>query len=547
LALDFPAHRRMNPGSQSAFTLIELVVTLLILTMLTTVALRSSSGLQDQARYEQTRERLQMIREAILGDPRKTVNGQAVVSGFVADMGRLPNNIHELLGQGYCNNDQTKTTEAACGASWVYLPSYNTFYCTVPGNYTSADCTTAGGHWYTYPGNLGVGWRGPYLQTSQNPNHTDAFTDGWGREGVDDPLTLTFDERQSYGWDYFDLSALTGVSEDHGNLIVQSFGANRKWDNAIPAAENYDNDFPPNQFVFNATRSYPDPLVKMGEWHVNISQGVTATFSKTAFMPPLNRCSLPGYQNRSACEQAGGIWLWGCGKDDNNNTDNNYNSKNACLSDSNYSWRSCSNSSYVNKADCEANNALWFGNGRGCPDINSTTKAAITTKAECGASWKSCSNATDTTRTDCETNGALWFGEYCSNSTDTIRTDCESHGAVWHSDEGYGCNPYKATATKITCESTWIDYSRSLCMRIYYRSNQVISTVTGDAVAVEDGTNSSVTFKFPSNQQLITAGDARVGIYYKHGTQCSKRFYPDGHQLIPVVFYANSALPIIAW
>ena len=126
---------------QGGLTLLELVVTLLILGMLTTVAIQSTGGLQNQARFEQTQNRLQTIREAILGDPRKTVNGQAVASGFVADMGRLPNDLRELLdGTG--------------------LPAY------------AIDPLTG----------LGYGWRGPYLLSSQNPADPDAFTDGWGRE-----------------------------------------------------------------------------------------------------------------------------------------------------------------------------------------------------------------------------------------------------------------------------------------------------------------------------------------------------------------------------
>jgi prepilin-type N-terminal cleavage/methylation domain-containing protein len=42
----------MNATRQRGLTLLELTVTLLILAILTTVALKSTSGLQDQARYE---------------------------------------------------------------------------------------------------------------------------------------------------------------------------------------------------------------------------------------------------------------------------------------------------------------------------------------------------------------------------------------------------------------------------------------------------------------------------------------------------------------
>lgn len=179
---------------QSGLTLLELTVTLLILAMLSTVALQSTGGLQDQARFEQTQNRLHMIREAILGDPRKTVNGRAVVSGFVADMGRLPNDLRELLdGTG--------------------LPVY------------AIDPLTG----------LGYGWRGPYLPSSQNPAHPDAFTDGWGREaqGYCSDLnytnqldcttgggTWTLDTAdRNYGWWY-------GISGGD-DAVVLSYGSDR--------------------------------------------------------------------------------------------------------------------------------------------------------------------------------------------------------------------------------------------------------------------------------------------------------------------------------
>ncbi len=45
-----------------------------------------------------------MIRQAILGNPRQIINGQQAVHGFVADMGRLPDNIHDLLEREYCSD-----------------------------------------------------------------------------------------------------------------------------------------------------------------------------------------------------------------------------------------------------------------------------------------------------------------------------------------------------------------------------------------------------------------------------------------------------------
>ena len=212
----------MTRHAQSAFTLIEMIVTLLVLTMLSSVALRSASGLQDQARFEQTQQRLQMIREAILGDPRKTVNGQAVMSGFVADMGRLPVNLEELLDNSAGN------------------PVWATGVCSVATYTDQVNCVNNSGTWTPNPGNLGVGWRGPYLQTSQNTANADAFTDGWGRvaQGYcgNDPSASSasctaghwVSADFNYGW-WYGADPWGGS----GDYLILSYGSNQTYDAGI--------------------------------------------------------------------------------------------------------------------------------------------------------------------------------------------------------------------------------------------------------------------------------------------------------------------------
>ncbi len=56
-------------------TLIELTVVLLILTTLATVALRSTTNLVEQARWEQTKKRYEEIKKAIIGDPNLIIVG----------------------------------------------------------------------------------------------------------------------------------------------------------------------------------------------------------------------------------------------------------------------------------------------------------------------------------------------------------------------------------------------------------------------------------------------------------------------------------------
>jgi prepilin-type N-terminal cleavage/methylation domain-containing protein len=84
-----------NP--QRGLSLVELLVVLTILAALTTIALRSTSGVLEQSRFEATQKTLENVRAAIVGE---SSNSSAVpVTGFVADMGRLPTSLSELLTQ----------------------------------------------------------------------------------------------------------------------------------------------------------------------------------------------------------------------------------------------------------------------------------------------------------------------------------------------------------------------------------------------------------------------------------------------------------------
>ena len=75
--------------NRSAFSLIELMVALAILAAVTTIALRSVNGLQNQARYQATQRSLDEVRSAILGPANeRNPDGTPLVTGFVADTGR---------------------------------------------------------------------------------------------------------------------------------------------------------------------------------------------------------------------------------------------------------------------------------------------------------------------------------------------------------------------------------------------------------------------------------------------------------------------------
>src|SRR5688500_14006556 len=76
---------------RGGLTLMELLVVLTILAVLTTIAMTSAESANDQARFDATETTLRNIEEAILGPAQQSdADGTVSVSGFVADVGRLP-------------------------------------------------------------------------------------------------------------------------------------------------------------------------------------------------------------------------------------------------------------------------------------------------------------------------------------------------------------------------------------------------------------------------------------------------------------------------
>ena len=70
------------------FTLLEMVLVVFILGILATIPLTFIENEDGQRRYEQSRQAMNSIREAVVKE--RTYLGQPLISGFVADNGRLP-------------------------------------------------------------------------------------------------------------------------------------------------------------------------------------------------------------------------------------------------------------------------------------------------------------------------------------------------------------------------------------------------------------------------------------------------------------------------
>jgi prepilin-type N-terminal cleavage/methylation domain-containing protein len=137
---------KRRPG----LTLVELLVVLAILAVMTTVAMTLTDSVVDQGRYDATRRTIESVENAILGPANQTdADGSRLISGFVADVGRLP------VAVG--SDPRTQLQE-------LWLPgTLKPYQAWIPAE--DADVK------------LLAGWRGPYLQL---PPATPDLRDAWG-------------------------------------------------------------------------------------------------------------------------------------------------------------------------------------------------------------------------------------------------------------------------------------------------------------------------------------------------------------------------------
>jgi prepilin-type N-terminal cleavage/methylation domain-containing protein len=167
------------------FTLLEMLLVIALLGMMALTATALVDNVDEQSRFDVTKSRLEQIKRAIIGDSSRTLNGEPMINGYVADMGRLPNNIEELI--------------EPVGTLWGAI------------NISGVSGVV---------GQLYGGWRGPYLDVmpSSGPSAVRAFRDGWGND----------DGAPNFGWNF-----TSGVN----TLSVQSYGSG-------PGTGVYEVDYP---------------------------------------------------------------------------------------------------------------------------------------------------------------------------------------------------------------------------------------------------------------------------------------------------------------
>ena len=186
----------MRPNfHQSGFTLLE---TLLVVAVLGVVILGSfslSTSQNQGQRFDDSSDRLRQLKESTIGRVEAQYEADQLLTGFVPDLGRLPNNIRELLSQGDL-------------PTWTYDET--------------AD------QW--------SGWRGPYLTRFDYQSGLPIFTDGWGYLG----------DTNNFGWRF-------EVDHSLGTLLVQSYGAD-----GTSGGSGYDLDYPTNAYLVTTPDAFVD-------------------------------------------------------------------------------------------------------------------------------------------------------------------------------------------------------------------------------------------------------------------------------------------------
>lgn len=97
----------LSRRSQQGYTLIELVLVLVIIGILTSIGLKSLTAVNQTSRIETTRLELDLLAEAIAGDPSLVAGGARSDFGYVGDVGALPPNLDALISNpgGYATWD----------------------------------------------------------------------------------------------------------------------------------------------------------------------------------------------------------------------------------------------------------------------------------------------------------------------------------------------------------------------------------------------------------------------------------------------------------
>jgi len=168
----------------SGLTLIEVLMTLVLLSILTFASLELVGDSLDESRYEQTVQKMERIKIALIGDPSVRENGVRTSFGYVGDVGKLP--------------DATQGLSALVARPIAPLTEIPTYQMVTEARF-------------------GAGWNGPYLFSASGS--LDTVLDAWGNAISYDPSSSP-PRLKSYGADGVD-DTVGGTSGYRKDIVVE--------------------------------------------------------------------------------------------------------------------------------------------------------------------------------------------------------------------------------------------------------------------------------------------------------------------------------------
>ena len=189
--------KRRHLSARSGFTLVELVLVLVVMSILATVAIQMFEPQVDQAKFDATQSLVENVNRAILSEQRDS-GGAVLLSGFFVDTGGLPRVVSESIdGQTVLTlGELFRRPTTISGSSRDILPFKlrSAISTNVSNVDSSGDGKVNGANdqpiAYDSTVIVGSGWNGPYLS---NPVGAGTVMDGWGYKmvsfpGIDDSV-----------------------------------------------------------------------------------------------------------------------------------------------------------------------------------------------------------------------------------------------------------------------------------------------------------------------------------------------------------------------
>lgn len=91
-------------NNRNGFSLIELTMVIIIIGIMTSIAMQSMNAVIDDVRESKTKQEMEMLSDAIVGNPDITAGGKRSDFGYVGDIGAFPSNLQALyINPGYTN------------------------------------------------------------------------------------------------------------------------------------------------------------------------------------------------------------------------------------------------------------------------------------------------------------------------------------------------------------------------------------------------------------------------------------------------------------